>query len=51
VRDRLVKLEDLAGCTDQRDLARWWLENKKPWLLWLLGRLHVDPKDLANAVS
>jgi DNA invertase Pin-like site-specific DNA recombinase len=33
VRDRFLKLETLAGCADQRELARWLLENKKAWLL------------------
>lgn len=35
VRDRLVKLETLVGAADQREMVRWWLENKQPWLRWL----------------
>jgi hypothetical protein len=47
VRNRLSRLEDVAGCADRRELVRWWLDNKKPWLQWILDRLHVDPAELA----
>lgn len=48
VRDRLVKLETLVGAADQSEMVRWWLENKQPWLRWLLDLLHVDPSELAG---
>lgn len=48
VRDRLVRLESLTGSSDQRELVRWWLEHKRPWLRWLLDLLHVDPNELAG---
>lgn len=48
VRDRLVRLASLIGAADQRELVRWWLENKEPWLRWLLDLLQVDPKTLAR---
>lgn len=48
VRDRLARLETLAGAADQREMVRWWLANKEPWLRWLLQILRVDPRKLAG---
>lgn len=48
VRDRLVRLETLVGAADQREMVRWWLENKRPWLRWLVAVLNVDPAELAG---
>ncbi|MCA9823849.1 MAG: hypothetical protein KC482_05190 [Dehalococcoidia bacterium] len=48
IRDRLLRLEAITESGDQRELARWWLAHKKPWLLWLLAQLKVDPQELVR---
>lgn len=46
LRDHLARLENLVGAADQRELVRWWRENRVPWVRWLLDCLHVDPQEL-----
>lgn len=48
LRDRLVRLENVTGAADQRELVRWWRENRVPWVRWLIESLHIDPRELAG---
>lgn len=48
LRDHLARLENLIGVPDQRELVRWWRENRVSRVRWLLESLHVDPRELAR---
>ncbi len=48
VRDDVAKAEQLTGCENQRELGRWWLENRVGWLLWLMECLEIDRGEVAG---
>ncbi|MCA9825722.1 MAG: hypothetical protein KC482_04150 [Dehalococcoidia bacterium] len=47
LRDMLGRLESLTGSENQRELARWWQQNRVPWVRWLLGQMGLTLGDLA----
>lgn len=48
VRDDVARAENLTGCENQRELGRWWMENRLGWLLWLMEQLEIDRREVAG---
>jgi DNA-binding CsgD family transcriptional regulator len=48
VRNDVEHAKALAGCESQRELARWWLENRRGWLLWLMEQVGIDRGEVAG---
>jgi DNA-binding CsgD family transcriptional regulator len=48
VRNDIEHSKELARCESQRELGRWWLENRLGWLLWLMEQVEIDRREVAG---